>query len=84
MKKNISISGGSAVIVVGKGSKNPPKKTFCWYGINEIKNFEVGTISAHTIEEAKQILISKKDKGVYTLREIDTTTEFKSLGQYLE
>ena len=75
--KNISISGGKAVIVVGNVTKK--KKIFYFYGVGS-KRIEFGTISAYTVEEATKILEANKTKGIYKVKEIDPDKEFQLLG----
>ena len=80
--KRVSISGAKSVVVVGRSSNNQ-NKTFCWWGVNEDHNFEVGTISAPDISTAKKILLNNKSKGlVYNLKPIHQDKEFESLGVY--
>ena len=80
--KQVSISGAKSVVVVG-GSTKPVEKLFCWFGVNGERNFEVGTISAPTVEDAKRILLQNKPKGViYNIRQIHPDKQFESLGVY--
>lgn len=76
--KTIGVSGRAIVMVGSKKST----KIYCWWGMNESHKFEVGTIMANDIEEAKRHLLYHKKGGVYNLREINTTKEFESLGVY--
>ena len=80
--RQISVSGGKSVVVVG-GSTKPANKTFCWWGVNGDHNFEVGTICASDSNEAKRILLNNKPKGVvYNIKEIHPDKEFESFGVY--
>jgi hypothetical protein len=78
--KNICISGGKAVVVIGNTVRK--KKVFCFYGMDTNKRIELGSISAYTIEEATKILEANKIKGIYKIKEIDTEKEFQVVGTF--
>lgn len=81
--KNIVVSGGKkTMVIVGTSNKSNEIKIFCWYGVNENKQFEVGSITAISLEEAKLKLVANKTKGVYSIKEINPNKAFESLGIY--
>lgn len=80
--RNVTIAGNTRAVVI-VGPRAPKKKIFCWFGLNEAKNFEAGTITAESIVEAKEILVKNKRKGVFNLKEVTLEKEFVSLGTYI-
>lgn len=80
--RNVVVSGAKRSVIIVGAKKGDEKKVFCWFGLSQDKKFEVGTIIADDINDAKRKLLLNKTGGHYTVKEINPEQEFETLGTY--
>lgn len=79
--REIKIKGKNpSMVIIGPSNK---KKVFIWYGMNRNNEFELGSITANDMYDAKMILTNNMNGGTFQLKEANIDKEFSSIAKVI-